>query len=67
MAVDATGPLIIGITVMFEVIAIVAVALRFWSKRVLKRKFFAHDIWIMIGFVKFIDSRPGAGGVLTVM
>lgn len=51
MAADSTGSLIIGVSVMFEAIAIITVFLRFWSQRSLKRKIFANDIWIVIGFV----------------
>lgn len=36
---------------MFEAIAIIAVSLRFWAQQSLKRKIFAHDIWIVIGLV----------------
>lgn len=67
MALESTGPLIIGLTVMFEVIAITAVALRFWAQRLLKRKYFAHDMWIVIGFVKFNYSSAQVTGVLIVI
>ncbi|KAJ0122027.1 hypothetical protein J7T55_002538 [Diaporthe amygdali] len=61
MAVGFPRPLIVGLTVMFEVIAITAVALRFWAQRLLKHKFFAHDMWIVIGFVKFKRFERSGG------
>lgn len=66
MAVDSTGPLIIGLTVMFEVMAIVAVSLRFWEQRSLKRKMFADDVWIVVGLVNF-NSQKKIVGVLIVL
>lgn len=51
MATDSAGPLIIGLTVMFEAIAIIAVSLRFWAQRSLRRKIFAHDVLIVVGLV----------------
>lgn len=66
MAVDSTGPLIIGLTVMFEVMAIVAVSLRFWAQRSLKRKMFADDVWIVVGLVNS-NGRKKIVGVLTVL
>lgn len=51
MATDSAGPLIIGLTVLFEAIAIIAVSLRFWAQRSLRRQIFAHDILIVAGLV----------------
>ena len=48
---DSKAALIIGITMIFEVLAAIAVGLRFWSQRLKRRKIFAHDVWIIIGFV----------------
>lgn len=48
---DDKGPLIIGITVMFEVFAATAMAMRFWSLRIRRQKMAMHDILIVIGFV----------------
>lgn len=67
MATDDTGPLIIGLTVMFEVIAIIAVSLRFWSQRSLKRRIFAHDIWVVIGLVKLSLSNTSIFGMLIIV
>lgn len=66
MAVDSTGPLIIGLTAVFEVMAIVAVSLRFWAQRSLKQKMFADDVWIVVGLVNSND-RKRIAGVLTVL
>lgn len=65
MATDSAGPLIIGLTVMFEAIAIIAVSLRFWAQRSLRRKIFAHDILIVVGLVS--TSRPKTASVLIVI
>lgn len=67
MAVDSTGPLIIGLTVMFEVIAIAAVSLRFWGQQSLKRNVLAHDIWIVISLVSFQCFNGKIAGVLNAM
>lgn len=67
MTANSTGPLIIGLTVMFEVIAMVAVSLRFWSQRSLKREMFADDIWIVIGLVRSNGSKSRIAGVLIVL
>lgn len=48
---DNKGPLIIGITVMFEVFAAIAMAMRFWSLRIRRQKLATHDFLIIIGFV----------------
>ncbi|KAM7183449.1 hypothetical protein V8F20_012617 [Naviculisporaceae sp. PSN 640] len=44
------GSTIIGVTVLFWVIALVALCMRFWSLRIRKRGFFAHDALILIAF-----------------
>lgn len=67
MAADNTGPLIIGLTVMFEVLAIIAVSLRLWSQRSLKRKMFAHDIWVVIGLVKLSLSNASIARMLILL
>ncbi|KAI1256783.1 hypothetical protein MGN70_001909 [Eutypa lata] len=51
MTTPSKGPEIIGVTMMFEAFAIVALGLRFWSQRILGRKLFAHDILVLFGFV----------------
>lgn len=48
---DDKGPLIIGMTVMFEVFACIAMAMRFWSLSIRRQKMAIHDILIVIGFV----------------
>lgn len=52
MAVTDKGPMIIGVTMMFEVIALGALCLRFWSQQLLRRKIYAHDIFTLFGFVR---------------
>ncbi|KAK6222395.1 hypothetical protein LQW54_001095 [Pestalotiopsis sp. IQ-011] len=44
------GPTIIGIAIMFEVFAVISLLLRVWSQKILRRKFFAHDVLVLIGF-----------------
>ncbi|KAI2608560.1 uncharacterized protein GGS25DRAFT_490794 [Hypoxylon fragiforme] len=51
MAVTDKGPMIIGVTMMFEVIALGALCLRFWSQQLLRRKIYAHDIFTLFGFI----------------
>lgn len=67
MEAEPAGPLIIGLTVMFEVIAIIAVSLRFWAQRSLKRNISAHDVWIIVGLVKLSRLKVSIAGVLIMM
>lgn len=57
MASDNQGPVIIGVTMLFWVIALVALGLRFWSLRIRRRRVFAHDLLVFLGFVSSIRPR----------
>jgi hypothetical protein len=56
MASDSQGPTIIGVTMLFWVMALVALGLRFWSLQIRRRRVFAHDLLVLLGFVSSI--RP---------
>lgn len=45
------GPLLIGLTIMFEVIAIIFLGLRLYSRYLLKQNLKSHDYLNFIGFV----------------
>ncbi|KAK7998973.1 hypothetical protein PG991_014648 [Apiospora marii] len=51
MSTGTSGPVIIGVTMMTEVLAAIAIGLRVWSQQIKKRSFFAHDVFIISGFV----------------
>ncbi|KAK8036278.1 hypothetical protein PG993_008892 [Apiospora rasikravindrae] len=51
MSRGTTGPVIIGVTMVTQVLAAVAVGLRLWSLQINRRKFVAHDVFVLIGFV----------------
>ena len=52
MASDNQGPTIIAVTAVFWSLAVIALGLRFWALHMRKRKILAHDLWILLGFVR---------------
>lgn len=53
MADADRGPIFIGVTVMFEALALIAVGFRLWSLQLLKRRILAHDMLLLAGFVGY--------------
>ncbi|KAK4156105.1 hypothetical protein C8A00DRAFT_12914 [Chaetomidium leptoderma] len=51
MATESLGPTIIGVTMLFWVLAFVALGLRFWSLQIRRRGIFAHDVLVLLGFI----------------
>ncbi|ROW15063.1 hypothetical protein VPNG_03453 [Cytospora leucostoma] len=51
MAEQNKSHVVIGVTIMFEVIALSAIVLRFWSLRIKRRQWALHDVLIIIAFV----------------
>lgn len=52
MASDNQGPTIIAVTAVFWSLAVIALGLRLWALHIRKRKILAHDLWILLGFVR---------------
>ena len=50
------GPVIIGVTIMTEILATIAIGLRVWSQQIKKRQFLTHDLFIVLGFVGLMAS-----------
>ncbi|KAI0538970.1 hypothetical protein GGR58DRAFT_466136 [Xylaria digitata] len=51
MAAPDRGPVVIGISVMFETLAFIVVALRLWTLHLLKRRLLVHDMLLLTAFV----------------
>ncbi|KAK8137281.1 hypothetical protein PG984_005221 [Apiospora sp. TS-2023a] len=51
MSTATSGSVLIGVTMMTEVLAAGSIGLRLWSRHLKKRKFFAHDVFIISAFI----------------